>query len=85
MTKSEIVDFMGNNIDVVTEIIESRGLPANLSKGGNNLYTYINGVKVEWQIGDATMRLGYSNSTEDIQRLGTYVSELFDSETVKTG
>jgi hypothetical protein len=84
MTKSEIVDFMGNNIDVVTEIIESRGLPANLSKGGNNLYTYINGVKVEWQIGDATMRLGYSNSTEDIQRLGTYVSELFDSETVNT-
>ena len=73
---------MRDNIEDVSEILESRGLDANLSRGENNLYTYINGVKVEWQIGDATMRLGYSNSTEDIQHLGAYVAELFEADAV---
>lgn len=82
MTKQEIVTFMRDNIEVVSEILESRSLDANLSRGENNLYTYINGVKVEWQIGDATMRLGYSNSADDIQRLGAYVTELFEAENV---
>jgi len=84
MTKQETKDFMRSSIDNIVEILESRGLESNLSKGENNLYTYINGVKVEWQIGDATMRLGYSNSTEDIQALGLYVSDLFDPEYVNT-
>lgn len=84
MTKQETTDFMRSKIDTITEILESRELESNLSKGENNLYSYINGVKVEWQIGDATIRIGYSNSTEDIQRLGVYVSELFDSEVVNT-
>lgn len=82
MTKQEIVTFMRDNIEAVSEILESRSLDANLSRGENNLYTYINGVKVEWQIGDATMRLGYSNTADDIQRLGAYVTELFEAENV---
>jgi hypothetical protein len=84
MTKQETKDFMRSSIDSIAEILESRGLESNLSKGENNLYSYINGVKVEWQIGDATMRIGYSNSTEDIQAIGRYVSDLFDPECVNT-
>ena len=84
MTKQETKDFMRSSIDSIAEILESRGLESNLSKGENNLYSYINGVKVEWQIGDATMRIGYSNSTEDIQAIGRYVSDLFDPEYVNT-
>lgn len=83
MSKGKTIAFMRGNIEAISEILKSRKLQFHLSKGENNLYTYINGVKVEWQIGDATMRLGYSNSSEDIQKLGVYVLELFESETVR--
>jgi hypothetical protein len=84
MIKSDIIEFMRSRVDEVSELLESRSLECTLSKGGNNLYTYINGIKVEWQIGDASMRLGYGNSTDDIQRLGDLFSTVFEQGSVNT-
>lgn len=82
MLKTDIIELMRSKVDEVTQLLELRGLESNLSKGGNNLYTYVNGIKIEWQIGDATMRLGYGNSTNDIQKLGDLCSTVFDHGSV---
>lgn len=82
--KKLIVERMRSKIEEVVEVISLRGFSANVSKSNNNVYCYINGVKVEWQIGDGTLRVGYSNSIEDIQNLGVLLVGSFAKEVVNT-
>ena len=68
----------------ICRLFYDRGLDPIVSRNNNNVYAYVNGIKVEWHSKDITMRLGYSNSEEDIQNIGGLVTNTFGSDKVNT-
>ena len=82
MKKKEIINIMTDNIEGVVKLIEDNGYTPLVGKNNSLVCCYINGIKTEYQVSAGCLRVGYSNSFDDIKAIGLHVLDYFDEEFV---
>lgn len=82
MKKKEIVNIMKSNLDEVVQLIEDNGYEPVIGKNNNLISCFINGIKTEYQISAGCLRVGYSNSLDDIRAIGLHVLDYFEDDVV---